>query len=61
MDSIAERLLRMPYYQACREVDQLCIDFNFYADRYALWAFSDGSSLKAYQAKNQLYSVTDVE
>jgi hypothetical protein len=50
--NIAEQINQLPFYQACREADQLCVRSKKIEDD-TIWKFADGSQLTSYAFENK--------
>lgn len=55
--STADRIISLGFFGACREADQLCIDFKVDGEWF-IWYFEDLSSLKAHSKSNRMVSVS---
>lgn len=49
--TIAEKINTLPFYQACREADQLCVESEDLVFG-VFWTFADGSRLASYIKDN---------
>lgn len=50
--TLAQKISKLPFYQACREADLLCIDIRQSGVNDTLWIFADGSKLYSVVSAN---------